>query len=542
MGTDNSKYAYIYTVCYRSLISYTARGEVCAPKCLRPGAGDDPLIHTESRIYGRRVIDLDMLNDALADHRQSHQCHYYSPAIESVEKWGVTCSISLRCASCQSSPATKYRMFEVAVEQRRGPKRAAVNKQLGYAVQDSSLGMYAASQLFASMDIQPPAKSCCQKVAKTVNDEMKLYNERDMEILRKEKVEDNLMRGLSGQAVGEVAISIDSRYNSVSFGSRGKMGQSCTQSVTTAIDSNSKKIIATVMDNKVCLVGSRMRNKGETVVCGPNATNHRCTATIDCADNITERDMNTRLAENMLHNGLYAAVVTSDNDGSGARPYQAVYNKVGYKVLPQSDPTHLAQSQLRFVNRIKFKYSVFGVNTKSDCDARQQLLSRDIPHRTSMVLKKIEKQSYNASMQNIIQSLVSCFCGNHELCTFGLTGCNGEPDNNWMLESWLYKTCGLDSLACDDAEKKMLGEAFRLRIDPAARQATHIGYSTQANEAFNRKLSKNMPKNIIFSRNHPGRLASAVHMYNHGRLKSVTAKLKAAGSEYHYQDMVAVRR
>lgn len=85
------------------------------------------------------------------------------------------------------------------------------------------------------------------------------------------------------------------------------------------------------------------------------------------------------------------------------------------------------------------------------------------------------------------------------------------------------------TLACDEAWRKILGEALCLHIDPTARQATHLGYSTQANEAFNRKLSKNMPKNIIFSRNHPGRLASAVHMYNHGRLKSVTAKLKAAG-------------
>lgn len=110
------------------------------------------------------------------------------------------------------------------MEQRRGPKRAAVNKQYCYAVQDKSLGICAANLMLATMDIKPPAKSYCESIAVNVSNEMAAFNDDDLDEIRKEKINDNLIRGLQGNKAKKIAISVDSRYDSTSFGTRGRMG------------------------------------------------------------------------------------------------------------------------------------------------------------------------------------------------------------------------------------------------------------------------------------------------------------------------------
>jgi len=98
-----------------------------------------------------------------------------------------------------------------------------------------------------------------------------------------------------------------------------------------------------------------------------------------------------------------------------------------------------------------------------------------------------------------------------------------------MLLSSLYRAAHITSLACTDNEKLILANIFQIRLHASARHSTRFGYTTQRNEAFNRSLSKNLPKNILFSRNNVGRVSSAVHQINHGRATSVRTKLAASG-------------
>lgn len=54
---------------------------------------------------------------------------------------------------------------------------------------------------------------------------------------------------------GEIALSVDSRYNSVRFGNRKNMGLCTTQSVTTAIDSCNGNILDFIIGSWVCSTG-----------------------------------------------------------------------------------------------------------------------------------------------------------------------------------------------------------------------------------------------------------------------------------------------
>ena len=72
-------------------------------------------------------------------------------------------------------------------ERRRGTKRAAFNKQCAHAVQNSGVGMHAAYQFLASLDIAPVARSRCPKLAKIADTEMSTVNQNTWIVLGHEQ-------------------------------------------------------------------------------------------------------------------------------------------------------------------------------------------------------------------------------------------------------------------------------------------------------------------------------------------------------------------
>ena len=102
-----------------------------------------------------------------------------------------------------------YPQYMMTDERRRGPKRAAVDKQFALAVKDSGVGMHGASQFLASLDIAPVAPSHCQKLARLADTEMSTVNQQDMDRIRTQTTLNNALLGLSGVREGEVAISVD---------------------------------------------------------------------------------------------------------------------------------------------------------------------------------------------------------------------------------------------------------------------------------------------------------------------------------------------
>ena len=146
----------------------------------------------------------------------------------------------------------RYRLYRDATEARRGPKRAAASKQFAFAVQDSSFGMHSACQLLDAMDIRAASVSCCQNLASSVNDKTIDINSDDFKILRDQVMYDNSKRGLYPDEWGEVAIPVDSRYNSQHYGAMKKLGLSATNAVSASVDCLTGKLIECSREHDVC--------------------------------------------------------------------------------------------------------------------------------------------------------------------------------------------------------------------------------------------------------------------------------------------------
>jgi len=485
-------------------------GTDCNVKLLRPKPNTlaeehERLSAPPTQHIGNRVIDIDILNSSLSAFAQEHtttSCHSYQPQIVNATKVGVTMRASLTCISCGVYYRQRsIRFYAVAASQRRGPKQAAINKQLAYALQELPIGVRGGCQLIACMDLPPPCESGLQRMANTVAAETEILVDNQLQERRSARIANNALVGVTGAAGRQVAISIDTRYNSQCFGSSKKLGPSATQAISTVMDSKTGEIIQYGLDE----------------------------------NNESEREMNKKLAERLVINGLLPTVVTSDNDGKGADSYGALLSIGGWEVTPQSDPVHLANSQMRAVTKADFSCQMFGVRTKKDKAQYQQLLSRDIRHRTSVALNRIKQSriintdtdAHRNTVAEAVPTVLKCLTGNHSACRLHQLGCHGTDANNWMRQSsLLYAVAGIDRLHADNHDKHLLQEVLKIRLHSSALEATRLGYDTQRNEAFNRKLSLHLPKNIFFKRNAKGRLAGAVHSHNTKRVNSIILKLQ----------------
>ena len=71
------------------------------------------------------------------------------------------------------------------------------------------------------------------------------------------------------------------------------------------------------------------------------------------------------------------------------------------------------------------------------------------------------------------------------------------------LDAVLYRVAGVVHINFNEQERRRILEIFNIRLHSRALNATHCGFDTQRNEAFNRVLIKNLPKNVIFTKKLP---------------------------------------
>ena len=114
------------------------------------------------------------------------------------------------------------------------------------------------------------------------------------------------------------------------------------------------------MENRVCSQGNLSNNPRD--FCATSSKQHECSATVPVTENMNEGNMNKKLGERLLESGLVPVTVTSNNDGQGAKPYQALMRSGANgqrEVIAQSDPLHLANSQVRAVENMTIHKEAF---------------------------------------------------------------------------------------------------------------------------------------------------------------------------------------
>ena len=192
---------YTHFLLFRCVNVKTAKGinsEVCVLRS-REGSADDQPVYINSGT-GNYGVNIDLYDEALQDFQNEHnnvtQCTQCYVATRVTKKVGLSYKCALKCQALGCNYERVYPQYMMTDERRRGPKRAAVDKQFALAVQDSGVGMHGASQFLASLDIAPVAPSHCQKLAKLADTEMSTVNQKDTDHIRTQTTLNNALLGL----------------------------------------------------------------------------------------------------------------------------------------------------------------------------------------------------------------------------------------------------------------------------------------------------------------------------------------------------------
>ena len=201
----------------------------------------------------------------------------------------------------------------------------------------------------------------------------------------------------AGLDAHEIGLSVDTRYNTTRFGDRRKnVGQSATQAITTAMNVQTGDIVEYATQSKLCHRGSTLRAQGQEVVCcGSSSKNNHsgCTASLEYGENVSEVEMNMQIAEKCVIDDTLPTTIVSDNDGKGADAYARLLEHLpDLDVTSQSDPSHIVASQLRAVARAEFSNTMFDASTKTERMHLQQVLARDITHRSGVIARILQNR------------------------------------------------------------------------------------------------------------------------------------------------------
>lgn len=417
----------------------------------------------------------------------------------------------------------------------RGRNAAVPNVGLSVGIQDSPIGNNKARHILAASHIPPPNRSTMQRTSNKVAKQIQDLNVEDMSMRRRE------ISSLVEQCTARpgLNISVDARYNSVTFGNRNKPGTNASQAIMTAVcqEGEEKEIIGLYTQNKLCWNGAYLRSKGYNIKC-PNHI--ECTANTASITPLSEYEMGKQIGKDFGLDNILIENVCSDGDSrscDGVNDAMKALNPI-WETIRQSDTTHLGVGQYKKTLKCKFSRRFFPhfLKTKSSRNNLQKVLAQDLKARCHVVFNNLYQNSdgdinkMNKSLPKIITGLLNCYRGKHKICkkTSEILGCKGRKTNNWFLKSMFLSTLPylITEFHMRKSDRLLFLELVGMKLSSEALPKLKYNLTTNANEYFNRGLSVNLPKNVNFSRNVYGRAHSNVHRLNNKTGDSLILKLE----------------
>ena len=476
----------------------------------------------------------DMWNTAFKEHTSRAGCDFPHFTVDKEIKKGLGWKQSLRCVNCAyTSPV--FKLYTEVQNPGPGAKRAACNVGLQVGLQDSPIGNTKARMLIAATNTPPPARSSMQTLSNSVGEAITDLNNKDMSERRAQCQRVNELRGLPrGDPIN---ISLDVRYNSNTIVSRHKMGQNASQAIGVAIEHQTadKKIIGLHIENKLCWVGSWLRNNGFDIQCPGHPD---CTATVNSEDPFSERVIGQKIGDDIADDGLLIRYVITDGDARSAEGVQKAMERTfpGCTVERQADTTHLGQSQVRHAIKATFSDGMFPGQTTERRKEQQKILAMDLKTRCHSVMGVLlerhagDMKTIARKMPTIVATMVDCYGGDCRRCRYHGIVCRGGKKTGWWSQSPYLWNCGLRALDMTDSDRTTLENLIKLRLGVDALRLTRLNLNTNKNEAVNRALSVSLPKNVNYSRNAVARASSTIHRLNMGAGNSLIKKLETVGS------------
>lgn len=489
------------------------------------------------RLYDRQRM-FQMWNTCIRQHASDMNDRCTIPTFDLLKemKKGNCWKLSTKCTSCKWESQI-FKLYEEVMSNSRGPKTAAPNLAQQVGLQDSPIGNTKIRSILASTNTPPPSRSGMQKLSNKVSTAISNLNERDMQERRAEAKEINKLRGFPEDS--SINVAMDVRYNSSTFGSRHKMGQNASQAIGTCIEGQTDiaQIIGVHLENKLCWMGARLRNRGFDVKC-PGGHEH-CTATVPAVDTLSEYEIGRKIGKQIAPQ-IMVKHITTDGDARSAEGMQEAMKAVNpaWRVSRLADTTHLGQGQFRNVMKAKFSEGMFPGSTQEVKREEQKMFALDVKYRCHKIFSMMHRNmagdigQITVKMPYVIDSTVECYAGSCKLCSRKSLECSGRKRKNWWANSMYLNAVGLtqSNINMTGEDKVLLRALIEFTLGRESLKLTKFNSNTNKNEAVNRAISASLPKNVNFSRNAKGRVHSAVHRINHGAGTSMLRKLEAIGS------------
>ena len=178
---------------------------------------------------------------------------------------------------------------------------------------------------------------------------------------------------------------------------------------------------------------------------------------------------------------------------------------------------------------------MFTGKTREKQQEQKKAFSQDIKARCSLVVKELLKiyagdtDKIKKQLPAALRATLSCYKGDCSSCRRHSYVCSGGASSDWWLRSMFLATHGIRSLSMTENDEQIVMEILKMKLSVEAMELLKLGTSTQKCEALNRSISVSLPKNVNFSKNVTGRLASTIHRCNNGVQDSAEKKLAAVG-------------
>ena len=228
------------------------------------------------------------------------------------------------------------------------------------------------------------------------------------------------------------------------------------------------------------------------------------------------------LAE-LRSDGISVHTVVTDPDSATYRGAMDLHQAGITEVEPviQVDTVHVNRNQRKYVRAASFTAGAFpGCETMAKRRKVQNRLANDLTrrchgeHAAAFQALDGDTAKVRHQLNSTIDALLLCYQGNHSSCSRVSYLCHGSANNNWFSRNMYLGKYFRLCLAGTDRDT-MLG-CIRYRLGPGKYDQLKFLSNSQKCEAVNRAISASSPKQVTFSRNHTGRVHSAIRRVNSG--------------------------
>ena len=434
----------------------------------------------------------------------------------------ISSRYELMCDTCSFYTPYSYASYIEENSSTPGHPQPKINLQLSKALLSSSIGPQPWIDLMQQIGIDGGSRQGYHTLMRNkAGPALKDLANKNMAGVRQK---------LKERFKGQVEVSVDGQYTSVSYNSKNPLQQASQMTFATCEDmTRKKKIIHVQVESKI----------------GPAPTMSKY-------ESIGKEGKTAqKMATDIKADGLEITVVTSDGDGSAPKGVQSIFPNA----ITQLDTIHVGRSTKRALKKkLNLSKNALRLESKTTQKMHQTIKGAVVQDIASRLYSEADaawkalggkdscrgedfENKYEQTCLDMQLMLFMCYQNDHSLCQERSFVCKPKEDSPWhfpYMPDYL-KESGINFDADhSDSDLSALAEAFHYRLSKKMVNKTRMNKNTQKNESVNRTFSKMASKNNTYRSSYPARISAAVLSRNEGFFQSTM--LMAENGDFEYSN------